>query len=80
MGEYYLWKFRPTYQTEHFGFGFKTQNLKDILGFQFTLLDFNTNKIEFVDGKKKKSILIVYNKYYQHFPEFFPSLKLFLLV
>ena len=53
LGEYYLWKFRPTYETEHFGFGCKTQNLKDILGFQLTLLDFNTNKIEFVDGEKK---------------------------
>ena len=52
MGENYLWKFRPTYQTEHFGFGFKTQNLKDILGFQFTLPDSNTYKTEFADGEK----------------------------
>lgn len=53
MGEYSLWKFRPIYQNEHFGFGFKRQNLKDILGFHFTFLDFNTNKIEFGDGQKK---------------------------
>ena len=55
-------------QPEQFGFGFKTRNLKDILGFQFTLLVINTNKIEFVDGKKT-SILKFYYQYYQYFPE-----------
>ena len=60
LSEYYLCKYKLTYQTEHFGFGFKTQNLKEILGFQFTLLDFNANNIESVDGDKKISILILY--------------------
>lgn len=27
--------------------------LKEVLGFQFALLDFDTNKIEFMDGEKK---------------------------
>lgn len=40
------------YKAEYFAFRFKTQNLQDILRFQFTLLDSDTNKIEFVVDKK----------------------------
>lgn len=38
---------------EHFDVDFKTQNLQDIMGFQFTLLDSITNKIKSVFGKEK---------------------------
>ena len=45
------------YKDEHFAFGFKTQNLQDILSFQFTLLVSNRNKIEFVDDERKVTFL-----------------------
>lgn len=38
---------------EHFDVDFKTQNLQDIMGFQFTLLDSIANKIKSVFGKEK---------------------------
>lgn len=42
---------------DHFGSSFKTNNLNDLLSFQFTLLDTNNKKIEFIDNQKKISIL-----------------------
>lgn len=42
---------------DHFGSSFKTNNLNDLLSFQFTLLDTNNKKIEFTDNQKKISIL-----------------------
>ena len=41
------------YRADHFAFGFKSRNLKDILNFQFTLLGSDAKKIEFVDNEKK---------------------------
>ena len=42
---------------DHSGSSFKTNNLNDLLSFQFTLLDTNNKKIEFIDNQKKISIL-----------------------
>ena len=36
---------------------FKSQNLQDLLSFQFMLLDMDNKKIEFIDNKNKISIL-----------------------
>ena len=74
LSEYYLCKYKLTYETEHFGFSFKTQNLKEILGFQFTLFDFNANNIESVDGEKKNiniNTLFIINIFLNNF--FFQS-------
>lgn len=38
---------------ENFDVDFETQNLQDIMGFQFTLLDSITKKIKSVFGKGK---------------------------
>lgn len=42
---------------DHSGSSFKTNNLNDLLSFQFTLLDTNNKKIEFIGNQKKISIL-----------------------
>ena len=42
---------------DHSGSSFKTNNLNDLLSFQFTLLDTNNKKIEFIDNQKKISTL-----------------------
>ena len=42
---------------DHSGSSFKTNNLNDLLSFQFTLLDTNNKKSEFIDNQKKISIL-----------------------
>ena len=36
---------------------FKSQNLQDLLSFQFMLLDMDNKNIEFIDNKNKISIL-----------------------
>ena len=43
----------PPDKTDHFVFGFKTENLQDILNFQFILLGSDSKNIEFVDKEKK---------------------------
>lgn len=55
------------YKAQHFAFGFKTQNLQDILSFRFTLLDSYTNKIEFVDDGNKVTIVNFKTKTLQRF-------------
>ena len=42
---------------DHSGSSFKTNNLNDLLSIQFTLLDTNNKKIEFIGNQKKISIL-----------------------
>ena len=44
-------------KTDHFAFSFKTRNLNDLLTFQFTFLDSNNKKVEFIDNEKKITIL-----------------------
>ena len=48
---------KNTQKADHFAFSFKSQNLQDLLNFQFTLLNSNNKKIGFIDTRKKISTL-----------------------
>lgn len=44
---------KNTQKTDHFGFSFKTENLVDLLNFQFSLIDSDNKKIQFNDNERK---------------------------
>lgn len=52
-----LTNYKQPQNTDHFAFGFKTKNPKDIANFNFLLLDGDANLINFVDGEKKVPVL-----------------------
>ena len=44
-------------KADHFGFRSKTNNLNNLLSYQFTGLDSDNEKIEFIDNKTKVKVL-----------------------
>ena len=44
-------------KTKHFGFSFKTKNIKNLLYFNLYLIESKNKEIEFIRGEKKISIL-----------------------